>query len=43
MLMKMKQLSEESKRGLCPLREAKRMKINGLSILVIGNHGEEKR
>jgi hypothetical protein len=40
--MKIKQLSEESKKGLCPLQETKCMKINGLKILVIGNHGEDK-
>ena len=42
MLMKLKQLSAESKSGLCPLQETKHLKLNGLSILVIGHHGEEK-
>ena len=43
MLMKIKQLSKESKIGPGVLQEPKRMKLNGLSILVIGNHGEENR
>jgi hypothetical protein len=43
MLMKVKQLSAESKGGRCPLQETKHLKLNGLSILVIGDHGEEKR
>jgi hypothetical protein len=43
MLMKIKQLSGESKSGLCLLPEAKRMKLNVLLIPVIGHHGEEKR
>jgi hypothetical protein len=43
MLMKGKQLSAESKSGLCPLQETKHLKLNGLSIPVSGHHGEEKR
>jgi hypothetical protein len=43
MFMKIQQLSAESRRGLCPLLETKRMKLNGLLVLVIGNHGEDKR
>jgi hypothetical protein len=43
MLMKGKQLSAESKSGICPLQETKHLKLNGLSILGIGHHGEEKR